>query len=237
MIGSSKEFCWVFAAAVVLLANPRALAQQPDRERITEEDKKVFREFLAAIDQAGKAKNQKLLQVVAVNNLRQIGIALFEFETEYGEFPSAETAVAVKEATETKADLKAATANDCFFQLIAAEVITSDRPFSLEAPVKGEAPKPKPLMRLEKCGFSYLSGMKAAGNPSRPVVVAPLVKGRTTFDPAVLGGKAVVLRVDNSVQTFPIGKDGRVLINGLDIFDADQPFWDGNVPPILWPEN
>ena len=86
-------------------------------------------------------------------------------------------------------------------------------------------------------GCAGAEGMNGAGNPSRLLVVAPLVKGKTTFDPAVLGGKAVVLRVDNSVQSFPIGKDGRVMIDGLDLFDPAQPFWDGKVPPVLWPKD
>jgi len=57
------------------------------------------------------------------------------------------------------------------------------------------------------------------------------------FDPKVLGGKAIVLRVDNSVQSLPIEADGRVLIDGKDISDPAQPFWNGKVPPIKWPEN
>ena len=39
------------------------------------------------------------------------------------------------------------------------------------------------------------------------------------------------------VQSFPIGKDGKVMIDGLDLFDPAQPFWDGKVPPILWPRD
>ena len=109
--------------------------------------------------------------------------------------------------------------------------------FLLEPPAQKPGGPPKQPTGLEKCAFSYFSGMNAAGNPGRPLVVAPLVKGKTTFDPAVLGGKAVVLRVDNSVQSFPIGKDGRVMIDGLDLFDPAQPFWDGKVPPVLWPKD
>ncbi len=237
MIGSSKTFCWVFAAAAAMLANPQAVAQEPAADQITEEDKKVFKDFMEAGEKLAKYRTQNEVRTQAVMNLRQIGLGLFEFETEYGSFPDEETAAAVKEATETPAEVKAATANDCFFQLIAAGIIQTDRVFSLEAPAEGEGRKPKPLTRLEKCAFSYLSGMNAAGNPGRPVVVAPLVNGQTTFDPTVLGGKAVVLRVDNSVTSLPIEKDGRVMINGMDLFDPAQPFWDGKVPPILWPED
>ena len=237
MFGFQKAFYWVFLASTVSLAAPRLDAQEDDATRITEEDKKVFKDFMEGAGDVIKAKRQKALQAMAISNLRQIGLALFEFESEYGTFPDEKTAVAVKQATETKADLKAATANDCFFQLIAAGMVGTDRLFSFEVPAGKQNEKPEKLMNLDKCAFSYLSGMNAAGNPSRPLVVVPLVKGKTTFDPAILGGRAIVLRVDNSVQSFPIEKDGRVLIEGLDLFDPAQPFWEGKVPPIRWPKD
>lgn len=217
------------------MAVPRAVAQKPDADRITEEDKKVFKDFVGAAGKLLDVRNQKSRQLLAVNNLRQIGLALFEFETEYGSFPNAETAVAVKEATETKANFKEDTANDCFYQLIASGIAQSDRIFSLEIPAPGAHPDPKQPDHIEKCAFAYLSGMTAAGNPQRPLAVAPLLDGKWTFDPAVFGGRAVVLCVDNSVRSFPIEKDGRVLINGLDIFDPDQPFWAGKEPQVKWP--
>lgn len=216
-----------FVLAVVFLMVPRAFAEEPDSGHITEADKRIFKDFQ-------DRRKMKALQTSAVMNLRQIGMALFEFETEYGSFPDEKTAVSVKESAGAKADLKAKTANDCFYQLIASGILATDRIFSLEPPKQGEE-KPKAPAQLTKCVFSYLTGLNASGNPSRPVVVAPLVNGEKTFDPAVLGGKAVVLRVDCSVQSFPIDKGGHVMIDGKNIFDPAQPFWNGNVPPVVWP--
>lgn len=204
--------CWTVAVSLAAMVAPLAMAQ--------ESDQKV-----------------KARQLQAVTNARQIGLALFEFETEYGSFPDDKTAVEVKKATNTTAEVKAVTANDCFFQLIAANLVQTDRIFSIDdaaAPEKQE--KPKPQEKVNKCFFAYLSGMNAAGNPGRPVLVAPLVNGKTIFDTQILGRKAVILRVDNSVTLLPIEPDGRVLINGKDIFDPQQPFWNGKVPPIKWPE-
>ena len=237
MTGISKSIHWAIAVSLTLLAQPRVVAQDPDTDKITEEDKKAFKDFKEGAERIKNAQRNKALQAFAISNLRQIGLALFEFETEYGSFPDEKTAAAVKEATGTKADLKAATANDCFFQLIAADIFEADRVFLLEPPAEKPGGPPKHPTALEKCAFSYFSGMNASGNPGRPLVVAPLIKGKTTFDPTILGGKAVVLRVDNSVQSFPIGKDGKVMIDGLDLFDPAQPFWDGKVPPILWPRD
>jgi hypothetical protein len=108
--------------------------------------------------------------------------------------------------------------------------------FSLDEPGVPEPPEKRKLLeKLVKCSFAYLSGLTASGHPGRPMVVAPLVKGKTTFDPHVLGGKAVILKVDNSVISLPIEPDGRVLIDGKDIFDPAQPFWGGKVPQVKWP--
>lgn len=223
--------CWTvlaLAAAPVILP---VTAQEADPNKITEQDKK--KAFQDMVDQ----QRLKARQTLAVMNARQIGLALFEFENKYGSFPDETTTAQVKKTTGSTAELKAATANDCFFQLIAAHIAQTDSMFSLDDPaVPARLEKPKPLEKLAKCSFAYLSGMNAAGNPSRPMVVAPLVKGKTTFDPQVLGGKAVILKVDNSVTTVPIEPDGRVLIDGKDIFDPTHPMWGGNFPSVKWPE-
>ncbi|MES2659757.1 MAG: sigma-70 family RNA polymerase sigma factor [Verrucomicrobiota bacterium] len=185
---------------------------------------------------AAEELKMKELRTLAINNARQCGLALFEFESEYGSFPNEETAARVKEATKTNADLKGTTANDCLFQLIAAGIAATDFIFALETPSERNGRKPGPLMNLEKCAFSYLSGMNAAGNPSRPILVTPLVAGTGIFDRKALGGKAVILRVDNSATTVDIQQDGRVILNGMDLFDPAQPFWAGKVPTIRWPE-
>ena len=210
---------------------PLAVAQEKEADRITEQDKKAFREFM-------DGRKQKARLPMVIMNLRQIGLALFEFETEYEKYPCEGTVPMVKEAKRTVADVKAVTANDCFYQLIAAGIVEQVDIFTLaRSPAPGKFGKDKIPPKLEKCAFSSVFGMNAAGNPSRPLVVAPLVKGKTVFDPNVLGGKAVVLCVDNSVRSFAIEKDGRVMIEGRDIFDPAQPFWDGKVPPIKWPED
>ena len=224
------------ALVLVLVAGSVARAEKPDPNTVTEQDKQTYQNFAAGVKQRIEAQKNKARQIQAMNNLRQIGLAMFEFETEYGEFPNEATAVTVKENTGTKADLKAATANDCFYQLCAAGIVKVGYLFTFEDRNPKNDADPKALGHLEKCDFSVLMVKTASGNPSRPMVVAPLVKGKQVFDPVALGGKAVVLRADNSVQSFPIEKDGRVMINGKDLFDPEQPFWNGDVPEIRWPK-
>ena len=73
-------------------------------------------------------QRKKADQTEAVNNARQIGLALFEFETEYGAFPDKDTATAVTAATgETAPD--GTNSNDKFRQLIAAGIAQSEAMF------------------------------------------------------------------------------------------------------------
>lgn len=181
------------------------------------------------VDPAFKAK-----QTLAIMNLRQLGLAMFEFETDYGSFPDEETAKEVKKATGKDINLKVETSDDCFRQLLDAEILVNDKILTLQSP--GAKPKDgDPAAKPLKCVFSYCYGISSAGNPGRPLVCYPLLDGKTTFDLAPLGGRAVVLFADNSVRSFPIEKDGRVLIDGKDLFDPAQPYWGGKKPVVKWP--
>jgi hypothetical protein len=222
--------CWTVAILAAVSMTPHALAQEANPNKPTEPEKKVGLGWIG--EQKAKAR-----QTQAIMNAKQIGIALFQFEQDYGAFPNDKTATLVKTSTGTNAEVKAETANDCFFQLIAAKMIDNDQIFSLEKAKDSDRPaNQKPLEKLAKCSYAYVSGLSTTGNPSRPLVVAPLVKGKTTFDPQAPGGKALILRVDCSAVLLPIESDGRVLIDGKDIFDPTQPFWEGKVPTIKWPE-
>jgi len=222
--------CWTVATLAAASVTPLACAEEANPNKPAQPEKPAGLGFIA--EQKAKAK-----RTLAIMNAKQIGIALFQFEMDYGAFPNDKTAALVKTASGINAEIKAETANDCFFQLIAGKMTENEQIFSLEKAKDSDRPaNQKPLEKLAKCSYAYVSGMTASGNPGRPLVVAPLVKGKTTFDPQVLGGKAVVLRVDCSAVLLPIESDGRVLIDGKDIFDPTQPFWDGKVPPIKWPD-
>lgn len=223
--------------AVTLLAGIVARAEKPDKDTITEKDKKVYQNLVAGLKNELELRKNKALQVTAVNNLRQIGLALFEFETEYGEVPNDKTAEMVSKATATKANLKSTTANDCFYQIIEAGIVERSSIFTFADPNPKEKADAKKMGHLEKCDYSLLDVKSFAGNPSKPLVVAPLVKGKETFDRVALGGRAVVLRLDNSVGSYPIDAEGRVMVNGKDLFDPEQPFWQGDVPQIRWPND
>jgi len=203
--------------ALGIILTSLSLAQSPEADKTSAE---------AQVE----AQVMKVKQTMAVNNLRQLGLALFEFETEYGAYPNEKTAADVKTNTGSKLELKGVTADDCFRQLIAANILQTEECLTAgEIPGKAED-KGKPA----KWVFSYASLGTAAGSPRRPLAFYPMVRGKTTFDPVTLNGKAVVLFADNSVRSFPIEKDGKVLLDGKDMFDPAQPYWGGKEPDIKW---
>lgn len=176
----------------------------------------------------------------AVSNARQIGLALMEFESEYGSFPDDATRQLVQERNPGNTiPLGTASSNDYFRQLIAAEIAPTEMMFYARTP---GTRKPDNVMTgsraLEKgeCGFAYVYGLSSAGDPTRPLVLYPIVRGKLLFDRKLLNGKMVVLRMDNSVTTLPINKSGRAIQNGKDLFDPSQPFWGGKAPVVKWPE-
>ncbi len=178
-------------------------------------------------------------QSEAVNNARQIGIALFGFETEFGSFPDASTDATVQAETGTDLDLGRKSSNDFFRQLISTSIAQSEPMFyakinGTKKPdgifTKGEA------IKKGECGFTYFLGAKTTDNPSRPLLVTPMIPGTDRFDPKPFKGKAVVLKLDQSVTSLPINKDGHLMINGRNLTESNHPIWDGHPPVIAWPD-
>ena len=179
-------------------------------------------------------------QTEQISNLRQIGLALFEFETEYGRYPDEGTAAEVTQAHPNQGlDLSGDSSNAMFRQLIAAGYTQSESMFY--AKVAG-ARKPDGNITgghaLEKgeVGFGYVSGLSTAGNLARIIAFAPIIPGTKKFDPKPFKGKAAFLRMDNSALSLPINENGQAILNGEDILSPDHPIWEGKDPRIHYPE-
>ena len=116
-------------------------------------------------------------QVESINNLRQIGILLSEFQSEYGSFPAPATRAAVISETGSALRLETKTSNDFFRQLVASGIAQSEPIFYCKTRTSR---KPDGLMddthllSKNECGFTYLLGATEMDNPSRPLVFAPL---------------------------------------------------------------
>ncbi|MEP4077886.1 hypothetical protein [Haloferula sp.] len=182
----------------------------------------------------------------AISNAKQIGLALLEFDQEFGSFPNDETAEMVRESTGTELDLSGTSSNAMFRQLIAYGIRSEDifyckHPEGIQKP-DGDM-SPGKALEAGEVGFSYFCGQKTEVEPGgygRPLLGAPMKIGTETFWDEAYGEKAVILRLDNSVDAPLIRKsDGKVPVgNGKTLFDAGPgTVWGENsVPDIRHPE-
>ena len=137
-----------------------------------------------------------------VSNLRQIGLALFEFEIEYGAFPNDATAAKITaEHPEHGLDLSSNSSNAIFRQLFAARMTQSEAMFYAKAysATKPDGDiRPGHVLKKGEVGFAYIAGISSEDNPNTIVAFAPIIPGTTKFDPKPFEGKAAFLRNNNS---------------------------------------
>lgn len=190
-------------------------------------------------------------QTEAVSNARQIGLALFEFQNEYGKFPDESTAAKIREKTGMRDHLGSTSSNDYFQQLIAAGIVSDKFIFFAKT---GFTKKQKQSDQAAggplapgSVGFGYIlngkSSLESKGNPVRPVVCTPLgfdgtSVSRQTFDRSIDDGNAIVLRIDNSVASLPIQKETRLAILGGGktlLQTGPDTIWPSTENPVIIP--
>jgi hypothetical protein len=185
-----------------------------------------------------KAAADRAHVATTIANIKQLHLALFSFDADYGSFPNDETAADVTDATGTTLTFKGGTSNAYFRQLIAS-MVEAEKIFQIGGAKlpDGDIKDDTKALAKGECGFAYLPGLSSSEDPSTPVAFAPMVPGKLEFDPVPLAGKAVVLRIDGSVNALAITPDGKVLTaDGKSIFDPAQPYWKGKAPKVAWPE-
>ena len=174
----------------------------------------------------------------AMSNLHQIGLALMEFEKDYGSYPDGDTIARVKETTSTDLSLGTANSNDFFRQLLAAGYGNENMNYaripgsrSPDGVIAGTG-----ALKKGECGFAYIPGLSSSDNAHTPVLITPLVPGTDKIDPVPFGGKAIILRIDGSAQEGMADKDGHLIIFGKRLLDPTNPIWNGKPPTLVWPE-
>lgn len=184
-------------------------------------------------------QRKKADQTEAISNARSFGLALTEFESEYGRFPDASTAALVANDTNTP-EITGTSSNARFRQLFRANITQSEHSFYAKA-----AGTRKPDGNISgdqavapgECGFGYVENVRTDDNIPRPLAMAPFVKGSTSFDHMPFDGKAVILWSDNSVRSETINRiTGEVIIDGQNLLDDNHPVWGGAPPSLLLPE-
>jgi prepilin-type N-terminal cleavage/methylation domain-containing protein len=193
-------------------------------------------------------QRKKADQTEAINNAKQIGLAMFEFESEYASFPDTTTVTTVTDNTSTTVPMDASTANGAFRQLFGAGYTQSEQMFYAKTP---STKKPDGNITGTNClapgevGFGYIVrgavGLTTGGNPARPYAVTPLLgTSGEDFDAGPFDGKAVVLRVDNSVSSLQISPSKKVNLSpGQQLLatGASSVWGEGTgAPTILFPQ-
>jgi len=191
-------------------------------------------------------QRKKADQTEATNNARQIGLAMFEFETEYGTFPDDDTSTEVlNEQTYT---LGSGSSNDYFRQIMAADITQSETMFWAKSEISGTKPdgniQGASALEAGEVGFGYLmraagEGLSTAGNPGRVIVATPMLPGGATFDPDPYDKKAVVLRIDNSVNSLSINQSGEAILvrdgsNSKTLLESGaDTVWGSSITPVI----
>ena len=173
-------------------------------------------------------------------NAKQIGLALYNFDQDYGKYPDATTAAAVRLKSGSTLSLPDRTSNDLFAQLFAAGILDSERSFyaKCESSRKPDNVFHNDATLLEhgECAFAYIAGLSSLDDPSAPLLFGPVIPGTTTLDLKSCDGKAIVYRLDNSAVVEKIDSKGKIIINGIDLLDPRQPYWHGKRPDVKWPK-
>lgn len=176
----------------------------------------------------------------ALNNVRQLRLALMNFEAEYGSFP--DEATMLKLVTEKGIDAFPLTfSNDYLRQLVASGLASEQPGYSRHDSLPSHKPDGviAPLEQAfgpGECGFAYIAGLTSRDAPDTPLLVAPLIPGTYRFDPKPFAGRAIVLKLGGSATTRAIREDGLVSIGGgRTLFGTDAPYWQGKKPRIKYP--
>ncbi len=162
----------------------------------------------------------------AIANIKQVGMAMFNFDQDYGSYPCDATGIEVKNNNpDAVMNFGNNSSNDFFRQLIASGHIDTENSFFAKAPY---TKKPDNNMSQGKClgpgevGFAYFMAtttepLSSSGNSGRPLMAAAVYNGLSngTFDPDVYDKKAVVFRIDQSARAENVRpSDKKVLIGG-----------------------
>ncbi len=184
-------------------------------------------------------QQKKAHRTEALSNAKSFGLALYEFNEEYGSYPNNETASLVAEKTSTPAET-GESSNARFRQLIRAGIVPTEEIFY--AKISGSQ-KPdgdisgNNAIASGECGFAYINNTPSSPSHSRPIAITPFKPGTDEFDPLPFDNKAIILWTDGSATLLSIETfSGEVLHNGQHILDPKHPVWDGTPPVLLLPE-
>ena len=168
---------------------------------------------LAALSTPVVLKQQKKASLAeAVNNAKQIGYLMKDYDDSFGNYPL------LTNAQDTTLPATITTSNQIWGKFFQLSLIDVEEVFyaktSWNRKPDGDADTTARFCAAGESGFGYISGLSASNNGRAPVVVAPQAAAgnSVTFDGGAFGGSMVYLCVDGSVQTAPVKLDGTVSV-------------------------
>lgn len=189
-------------------------------------------------------------RTMAISNAKQVGLALLEFDQEYGSFPSDATIAEVVRTTGSTLDFTDGSSNAMFRQLIAYGV-PSEEIFYCSHPDGTRKPdnlmSPGYALASGEVGYSYVYGLSSSMDRDTPVLMSPVVAGtddefwadqKGRGSPKAFDGKAIILHVDNSVEALIIRPSDRkaTVGGGVTVLDPSRPCFGGKKPDVRHPK-
>jgi len=192
--------------------------------------------------------------VQAMSNLRQVGALMYQFDQDWGTFPSQK--IRTDNPDKFPGVSGGDDANAYLSMLIAGGYTQAEDLFYAKG---GSRAKKKPdnvisppnqILEAGECGFGYVmladgKAMSSADNSGRPLLVAPLVAHSSGANPDFniepFDQKAIYLRLDQSIQQARINKSTKhVTLPGLTmtLFDTgERTVWGTtDVPDVKAPK-
>ncbi len=180
----------------------------------------------------------------AINNAKQVGMYLLEFDMEFGSFPGDNTAADVVKATGSTLDFSDGSSNAAFRQLIAYGC-DNEGIFHVRHP---ETATRRPDWRIDgahalesgEVGFSYVHGLDSSCPVETPVLLTPMNSGSHDrfWATELFKKQAIVLRADNSILMAPVRTSDQKAVDevGVPVLDVSQSYLGGKWPDIRHPE-
>lgn len=189
-------------------------------------------------------QQKKAAMTTAINNAKQVGMLMMEFDQDFGSFPSA---ALLQDNPDLSPGKNGNTSNALLGQFIAGGYTQSEEIFYAKG---GSSTNKKPdnvitsgkILEKGECGFAYIlngtDALSTTNNTGCTILAAPM-DGPTTFKRDPYDGKAIALRIDGSVQTLRLKKptggnatSGEAFIpGGKTLFQTGTDSVWGNITP------
>ena len=183
----------------------------------------------------------------AINNARQVGMALTDFDNEYSSYPSEDTRSDLEDL-----DLEVPSgedANDYLAQLIISGKLDAEEVFYAKgvrgAKVGDNVVTPGEVLAQGENSWGYVmlednSALSSSiASSITPILVAPLISGgvEPEFDPSPYNDKMVYFKADGSVSEATVKKDGTAALKkGRTLFDTGEgTIWERDTPDVKEP--